>query len=66
MKNFVVNFVFTFAVALLVSAVVTFIWNVVTEGVFSVDWTTSFRLAVIIGVAFALRDVFKSRKKAQK
>jgi hypothetical protein len=66
MKSFFVNFVFTFAVALLVSAVVTFIWNVVTEGVFSVDWTTSFRLAVIIGVAFALRDAFGSRKKAQR
>jgi hypothetical protein len=39
-----------FAISLLVTLGVTFIWNLVFHGVTKVDWETSFRFAILFGI----------------
>jgi len=39
-----------FVVALVATAVVTFLWNLVGHGESTIDWETSFRFAIIFGI----------------
>jgi len=50
MKKLVVEFGTMFAVALLTTALVTFLWNLIGHGASAVDWETSFRFAIIFGI----------------
>jgi len=49
-KKILINFVAVFALTLVVSAIVTFLWNLIRHGVGTTDWETAFRLAIIIGI----------------
>ena len=49
-KKLVVEFVTVFAVALVISAIVTFLWNIIGYGESTVDWETSFRFAILFGI----------------
>ena len=49
-KKLLPDFVTVFAITLLVSVIVTLLWNLSVHSVRTVDWETSFRLAVIFGV----------------
>ena len=49
-KRLVVEFVTIFAVALVATAVVTFLWNLIGHGESIIDWETSFRFAIIFGI----------------
>ena len=49
-KKLVVEFVTVFAVALVTTAIVTFLWNIIGHGVRAIDWETSFRFAIIFGI----------------
>ncbi len=49
MKNLIVEFVTVFAVTLVTAAMVTFIWNIIGHTESTVDWETSFRLAITFG-----------------
>ena len=49
-KNLVVEFATVFAVALVTSAIVTFLWNLIGHGAGTVDWENSFRFAIIFGI----------------
>ena len=49
-RKLVVEFITVFAIALVVTAIVTFLWNLIGHGVRSVDWETSFRFAIIFGI----------------
>jgi hypothetical protein len=49
-KKLVVEFVTVFAVALVTTVIVTFLWNIIGQGANAVDWETSFRFAVIFGI----------------
>ena len=49
-KKLVVEFVAVFAVVLVTSALVTFLWNLIGHGASAVDWKTSFRFAIIFGI----------------
>ena len=49
-KQLVVEFGTVFAVALVITAIVTFLWNFIGHGASAVDWETSFRFAIIFGV----------------
>ena len=40
----------TFTITLVVGALVTFLWGLIRHGVGAVDWETSLRLAVILGI----------------
>jgi hypothetical protein len=49
-KKLVVEFVTVFAVALVTTAIVTFLWNIIGHGESTIDWETSFRFAIIFGI----------------
>jgi len=49
-KKLVVEFGTVFAVALVMVALVTFLWNLIGHGESSVDWESSFRFAIIFGI----------------
>ena len=49
-KKLVVEFVTVFAVALVTTAIVTFLWNIIGHGESTIDWGTSFRFAIIFGI----------------
>jgi len=58
-----IGFVTTFAVALVVAAIVTYLWNVIVHGQSAVDWEASFRLAIILGIALPVARAMRSREK---
>ena len=62
-KNLLIGFVTIFAVTLLVAAIVTYLWNVIGHGHSAVDWETSFRLAIILGIGLPVARAMTSRKK---
>jgi hypothetical protein len=49
-KKLVVEFATVFAVALVITAIVTFPWNIIGHGAGAMDWETSFRFAIIFGI----------------
>jgi hypothetical protein len=49
-KRLAVEFVTVFAVALVTTAIVTFVWNIIGHGESAIDWETSFRFALIFGI----------------
>ncbi len=49
-KKLVVEFVTVFAVVLVITAIVTFLWNVIGHGARTIDWETAFRFAIIFGI----------------
>jgi hypothetical protein len=49
-KKLVAEFATVFAVVLVITAIVTFLWNIIGHGESAVDWETSFRFAVIFGI----------------
>jgi len=50
LKRLAVEFLTVFAVALVTTAVVTLLWNIIGHGAYSVDWETAFRLALVFGI----------------
>jgi H+/Cl- antiporter ClcA len=53
-KQISIDVVTTFVVVLVVSAIVTLLWNLLRQGSGTVDWETSFHLAIILGIALPL------------
>ncbi|OGO08070.1 MAG: hypothetical protein A2Y92_01020 [Chloroflexi bacterium RBG_13_57_8] len=53
MKNFIVRFIVTFAIAFTVNAVVIYIWNLFDKGG-TFKWEQSFVIAIFIGVILSL------------
>jgi len=49
-KKLVVEFGTVFAVALVITAIVTFLWNIIGHGANAVDWETSFCFAIMFGI----------------
>ena len=50
-KNLLIDFVTTFTLTLIATIIVTYLWNLVLHGQNAVDWETSFRFAIILGIA---------------
>jgi len=40
----------TFVIAFVISVIVSGLWNTAAHGFFSVDWESSFRLGIILGI----------------
>ena len=59
-KKIVIRFVTVFAVSLLVTLGITFLWNLVFHGAATIDWETSFRFATVLGI---ILTIIASRKK---
>ena len=49
-KKLVIEFIIVFAVTLVTTAIVTFLWNIIGHRVSTIDWETSFRFAIIFGI----------------
>jgi hypothetical protein len=64
-KKLLADFGLTFVVAFLVAVFVTFIWNLIVHGAGGVDWETSFRLAIILGIVLPLTKSFRSRAEVK-
>jgi hypothetical protein len=62
-KKLVVEFGTVFAVALVTTSIVTFLWNIIGHGESTLDWETSFRFAIIFGIILTW---VKSRETTEK
>lgn len=62
-KALFVEIVITFAITLVVAALVTYLWNLVLHGQCRVDWETSFRLAIILGIALPVMRILPGKEK---
>jgi len=62
-KSFLIGFVTTFALIFVVAAIVTYLWNLILHGQSAVDWETSFRLAIILGIALPGARAMTSKGK---
>ena len=49
-KKLLVDFVTVFAVTLVVCVIVTLLWNLIFQGASTIDWETSFRFAIVLGI----------------
>lgn len=49
-KRMVVDVVTVFAVALVVSIVVSVLWNLIAHKTTAIDWETSVRFAIVLGI----------------
>jgi hypothetical protein len=60
----VVDFAVTSAIVLVVSIIVTFIYTLITHGSGIIEWETSIRFAIILGVVLPLiRHLEKKQKE---
>ena len=49
-KSLLIDFIGSFLLVLVVASTVTYLWNLIFHAAGSVDWETSFRLAIILGI----------------
>jgi len=49
-KRLLVEIVTVFTVTLILSALVTLLWNLILHGASTVDWEASFRFAILFGI----------------
>jgi hypothetical protein len=52
-----------FAVSLIVSVIVTLLWNLIVHGAVTVDWETSFRFAILFGIILSWLETRRSKEK---
>jgi hypothetical protein len=50
LKRYIAKFVSVFAITLLVTLGVTFLWSLISRGTARVDWETSLRFAMIFAI----------------
>jgi hypothetical protein len=62
-KKLLIYFVTMFAVTLVVAAIVTFLYSLIFHGVGTVDWETSFRFAIILGIILSWTEARESKEK---
>jgi hypothetical protein len=62
-KKLLVDFVTVFAVSLIVSAIVTLLWNLIFHGASTIDWETSFRFAILFGILMPWMETRRSKQK---
>jgi hypothetical protein len=62
-KKLLVDFATVFAVSLIVSVLVTLLWNLIIHGASTIDWETSFRFAILFGIIFPWMEARRSRGK---
>jgi hypothetical protein len=60
-KKTIIGFIRVFAISLLVTIGVTFLWNLVLHGAAKVDWETSFRFAILLGIILPIANTRKNQ-----
>ena len=64
-KRLLVRVVTAFSVTLIVSAIVTLLWNLIVDGASAVDWETSFRTATAFAIILPCIGTRRCRGEAQ-
>jgi hypothetical protein len=62
-KKLLVDSVTVFAVSLIVSVIVSLLWNLIAHGASTIDWETSFRFAILFGIIFPWIETRRSKEK---
>jgi len=62
-KKLVGDFVTVFAVSLIISVIVTLLWNLIVHGTSTIDWETSFRFAILFGILLPWMEARRSKEK---
>jgi hypothetical protein len=62
-KKLLVDVAAVFAVSLFVSVFVSALWNLVVHGAATLDWETSFRLAILFGIIVPWMESRRGREK---
>ena len=62
-KKFLIHFATMFALVLVVSAIVTYLWSLIFHGAGAIDWQLSFTLAIVVGITFSLTRAMMSKEK---
>jgi hypothetical protein len=60
-KRLLVDFVTVFAVTLIVSVIVTLLWDLIVHGTSTIDWETSFRFAILFGIILPWIETRRSK-----
>jgi hypothetical protein len=63
-RKLVVGFVTVFAVTLIVSVIVTLLWNLIVHGASSIGWETAFRFAILFGILLPWIETRRAKCKA--
>lgn len=61
-KKLLKAFVTIFTITLIVSIGVTYLWSLIFHDIIKIDWETSFRFAIILGILFTYLDARKNKK----
>ena len=64
-KKLLIHFLTTFSTILGVTAIVTYFWSLGFQGAAAIDWETSFRLAIILGIALPVHWAITSKQKIE-
>jgi hypothetical protein len=62
-QKLLVDFATVFVVALVVTAIVTLLWNLIFHGATTIDWETSFRFAIMFGIMLPWMEMRRSKGK---
>ena len=60
-KRTIAGFFRVFAISLLVTLGITFLWNLIFHGTAKVDWETSFRFAILLGIILPIANSRKNK-----
>lgn len=59
--RFLIDSVTVFAITLIVSVLVSLLWNLIVHGVSTIDWETSVRFAILLGVILPWLETRRSK-----
>ena len=62
-KRALIGFVTTFALILVVAAIVSYLYSLIAHGAGTIDWGTSFRLAIILGIVLPIHGAMTGKKE---
>lgn len=66
MKTLIMKSLVTFTIVFVVTIVVTFLYSLILHNSYSIDWETSFRLAIILAVVFPVLGIIENKRKVIK
>ena len=64
-KRLLVDVVTVFSVTLIVSAIVTLLWNLIVHGASTMDWETSIRFAILLAIILPWIETRRSKGGVQ-
>jgi hypothetical protein len=62
-RRFLVESATVFAATLILSVIVTLLWNLSVHGAATIDWETSFRFAILFGIILPWIETRRRREK---